>query len=261
MKADDCLVYDCVQQTLSDGVLVIRINRPETRNALNGAVARGIAAALDRLDADAGILVGILTGTASVFSSGADLKGLASGDLPVVAGRGFGGIAENPPAKPLIAAVEGYAVGGGFELALACDLIVAANGARFGIPEVKRGLVASGGGLLRLPVQMPPRIAMELALTGDWIDARRAYELGLVNHVVDDGQALQTALEIARKIAANGPLAVLASKKIIRESTGWVPAEMFKEQRRHSAPIFQSEDAKEGARAFVEKRAPSWRGK
>ena len=242
-----------------DGVLIVTISRPEAKNAMNKAAAEGIAAAMDRLDEDAGLRVGILTGGGGTFCSGMDLKGFLAGEMPVVPGRGFGGIVERGPEKPLIAAVEGFALAGGLELALACDLIVAHRAAQFGIPEVKRGLAAGGGGLVRLPRQIAPRVAMELALTGDPIGAERAYELGLINAVCD-GPALDGALALARRIVANGPLAVAASKAIIRNSPLWPEAEMAERQMPYLAPVFTSSDAREGPRAFAEKRPPRWTG-
>ena len=242
-------------------VLVVTINRPEAKNAANGEVARGIAAAMDELDGNDGLRVGIITGAGGTFCAGMDLKGFLTGDLPVVEGRGFAGVAEAPPRKPLIAAVEGYALAGGFELAITCDLIVAADSAKFGITEVKRGLVAAGGGLVRLPRQIPPRLAMEFAIVGDFVDASRAYDMGLINRVVPTGTALDAAKELAAKIAANGPLAVAVSKQIITESADWSTAEMFKQQGALAMPVFSSADATEGATAFAEKRTPNWTGK
>ncbi|HET8756106.1 MAG TPA: crotonase/enoyl-CoA hydratase family protein [Solirubrobacteraceae bacterium] len=243
----------------ADGsVLVITIDRPEVRNAVNRAVADGIAAALDRLDADADLRAGVLTGAGGTFSAGMDLKAFAAGEeRPHAPGRGFAGIVEGPPRKPIIAAVEGWALAGGFEVALACDLIVAARDARFGIPEVKRGLIAAGGGLIRLPRRIPYHVAMELALTGDPIGAERAYELGIASRLTEPGGALAAALELAATIAANGPLAVAATKQILiaDEAADW-------DRMRAIAPaIMESEDAREGARAFAEKRAPVWRGR
>ena len=203
-----------VQTREEDGVLIVTINRPEAKNAMNKAAAEGIAAAMDRLDAEDNLRVGILTGAGGTFCSGMDLKGFLRGESPSIEGRGFGGIVQKPPVKPLIAAVEGYALAGGLELMIACDLVVANAGAQFGIPEAKRGLVAAAGGVMMLPDQIPERIAMELALTGDFISARRAYELGLINRVVD-GPALDGALDLARRIADNGPLAVRISKQIM----------------------------------------------
>ena len=252
---------DQVLTEIADGVITVTINRPAAKNAANRAVAVGIAAAMDELDGNDALRVGIITGAGGTFCSGMDLKGFLSGELPIVAGRGFAGVAEAPPRKPLIAAVEGYALAGGFELAISCDLIVAAQDAKFGIPEVKRGLVAGGGGLVRLPRQVSPRIALELALTGDFITAARGYEIGLVNRVVGTGEALATARELATKIAANGPLAVAVTKQVIVESADWSTAEMFTRQQALVSPVFASEDAREGATAFAEKRAPNWSGK
>jgi enoyl-CoA hydratase len=243
-----------------DGVLIVTINRPEAKNAMNKAAAEGIAAAMDRLDADDDLRVGVLTGAGGTFCSGMDLKGFLRGESPSVEGRGFGGVVQAPPKKPLIAAVEGYALAGGLELMIACDLVVASAGAKFGIPEVKRGLVAAAGGVMMLPDQIPERIAMELALTGEFIGADRAYELGLINKVVE-GRALDGALELAAKIVANGPLAVRVSKQIIRDSRGWPMGERYDRQAQLIAPVFMSEDAREGAAAFAEKRSPNWKGR
>lgn len=242
-----------------DRILIITINRPKAKNAVNAAVANGLAEAVDRLDGDPGLSVGILTGAGGSFCAGMDLKAFARGELPIVEGRGMG-FTERPPVKPLIAAVEGYALAGGTELALATDLIVASRESAFGIPEVKRGLVAGGGGLLRLPHRIPPAIAMELALTGDNLPAERAHKLGLVNALAEPGRALEEAIALAEKIAANGPLAVAATKRIIVESRGWSPENMFAEQNKLLAPVFASNDAKEGAIAFAEKRPPRWTG-
>src|SRR5579859_5783766 len=241
-----------------DRVLLITINRPDQRNAVNAAVARGIAAALDALDADHGLAVGVLTGAGKGFCSGMDLKAFVAGERPHVEGRGFAGITQRSAAKPLIAAVEGFAVAGGLEVALACDLLVAARGARLGVPEVKRSLIAAGGALLRLPQSLPRTVVMELALTGDPIPAERAYELGLVNRLTEPGQALETALELAEAIAVNAPLALAATKRILTESVDWPQAEFFERQRAIADPVFTSEDAREGSRAFAEKRAPVW---
>lgn len=245
----------------ADGVLLITINRPQAKNAVNRAVALGIAGALDTLEKDPELRVGIITGAGGTFCSGMDLKAFVSGEFPHVEGRGFAGMCENPGPKPLIAAVEGYALAGGFEVAIACDLVVTADNAKFGIPEVKRGLVAAAGGLVRLPHQIPPRIAKEMALTGDFISAARAYELGLVNEVVDAGTALDGAKALAGRIAANGPLAIAVSKQVIDESRDWSREEQFPRQSKLAQPIFTSEDAIEGATAFAEKRAPQWKGK
>jgi enoyl-CoA hydratase len=240
-------------------ILIITINRPKAKNAVNLAVAKGLAEAVDRLDAEAGLSVGILTGAGGSFCAGMDLKAFARGEFPIVEGRGMG-FTERPPDKPLIAAVEGYALAGGTELALATDLIVASKDSAFGIPEVKRGLVAGGGGLLRLPQRIPSAIAMELALTGENLSAERAHALGMVNVLAEPGGALDAAIELAERIAANGPLAVAVTKKIVVESRGWSPDVMFAEQGKLLMPVFGSNDAKEGAIAFAEKRAPKWTG-
>ncbi len=242
-------------------VLIVTLNRPEQRNAINAEVARGVADALAQLDAEASLSVGIVTGAGGYFCAGMDLKAFAAGEMPWVEGRGFGGIVERSSDKPLIAAIEGFAVAGGLEIALACDLIVAASGAKLGIPEVKRSLVAAGGGLLRLPDMLPRNIANELALTGDPISAERGYELGLVNRVSERGGALDLALELAAAIAANGPLALAGTKRILRESRDWSQSEAFERQASIWQPIFASEDAREGATAFAEKRAPVWQGR
>ena len=250
---------DAVLTEKRDRILIITINRPEAKNAANAAVSHGLAEAMDTLDDDPGLSVGILTGAGGTFCAGMDLKAFARGENVAVKGRGLG-FTERPPVKPLIAAVEGYALAGGTELALATDLIVAATNSAFGIPEVKRGLVAAGGGLLRLPQRIPYAIAMELALTGDPLPAQRAHELGLVNVLAEPGHALEAAIELASRITANGPLAVAATKRIITESRGWTPEERWREQMKIIMPVFGSKDAREGAVAFAEKRAPNWTG-
>lgn len=245
--------------TQQDRILIITINRPRARNAVNAAVSQGLADAMDRLDSDAGLSVGVVTGAGGTFCAGMDLKAFARGEMVAIAGRGLG-FTERPPVKPLIAAVEGFALAGGTELALATDLIVASTDAVFGIPEVKRGLFAGGGGLLRLPGRIPYAIAMELALTGDNLTATRAAELGLVNKLAQPGAALPEALVLAQKITANGPLAVAVSKQIIVESRSWTPESMFAKQDKFKSSVFGSNDAREGAIAFAEKRAPKWTG-
>ncbi len=257
--SDEVLTPEVLTE-VREGVLIVTIDRPEARNAMNKAAAEGIAAAMDRLDAEDDLRVGILTGAGGTFCSGMDLKGFLRGESPVIEGRGFGGVVQAPPKKPLIAAVEGYALAGGLELMIACDLVVANSAAKFGIPEVKRGLVAGAGGVMMLPDQIPERIAMELALTGDFIDAARAYELGLINRVVE-GPALEGALELARRIVENGPLAVRLSKQIIRDSRAWPMDERYDRQGPLIGQVFVSEDAREGAAAFAEKRKPNWKGK
>jgi enoyl-CoA hydratase len=244
-----------------DGVLLITLNRPDARNAVNGALAQGIADALDELDADDELRIGVLTGAGKGFSSGMDLKAFVKGERPYVDDRGFAGITMRASDKPLIAAIEGFAVAGGFEIALSCDLIVAARGAKLGIPEAKRSLVAAAGALIRLPKRIPYHLAMELALTGDPILAERGAELGLVNRLTDPGGAVDGALELAAAIAKNGPLALTASKKIIGASLDWTEEEAWQKQGEIAGPVMGSEDAQEGARAFAEKREPRWVGR
>jgi enoyl-CoA hydratase len=241
--------------------LIITLNRPDARNAVNAALAAGVAAALDELDSDDELSIGILTGAGNGFCAGMDLKAFVAGESPYVEGRGFAGIAQRASEKPVIAAIEGFAVAGGLEVALACDLIVAAKGAKLGIPEAKRSLVAAGGALLRLPRRIPYHVAMELALTGDPISAERGAELGLVNRVAEAGAALDTAVELGETIAKNGPLALIASKRILIEEPGWSEAEKWQKQGEISGPVFGSEDAREGATAFAEKRDPVWKGR
>jgi enoyl-CoA hydratase len=243
-----------------DNVLLITIDRPEVRNAVNAAVAEGIAGALDELDREDSLSVGVLTGAGGFFCAGMDLGAFVRGESPYFGDRGFAGIAQRASRKPLIAAIEGFAVAGGMEVALACDLIVAARGAKVGIPEAKRSLVAAGGALLRLPRRMPYHVVMELALTGDPLPAERFHELGVVNRLADPGAAVDAALELAFALAKNGPLALIASKRILQEQFDWSSAEMWQRQGEISGPVFASEDAKEGAAAFKEKRAPVWRG-
>lgn len=252
---------EAILTRVDNGIMTVTLNRPQAKNSVNLAVAKGIAAAMDELDGNDEIRVAIITGASGTFCSGMDLKAFVSGELPMVEGRGFAGIVEAPPKKPLIAAVEGYALAGGLELAISCDLIVAADNAMFGIPEVKRGLAAAAGGLVRLPRQIGPRLAMELALTGDFISAQRAADIGLINTVVPAGTALEAAQDLAAKICANGPMAVRVSKQVISESSQWSTEEMWTNQQALINPVFSSHDAIEGATAFAEKRAPVWTGK
>jgi enoyl-CoA hydratase len=244
-----------------DNVLLITLNRPQARNAVNLPLAEGIAAALDDLDADPALVVGVLTGAGGGFCAGMDLKAFVAGERPWVGDRGFAGIVQRASRKPLIAAIEGFAVAGGLEVALACDLVVASREARLGIPEAKRGLVAAGGALRRLPQRVPLGVALEMALTGDPITAERGYELGLVNRVTDPGGAVDAALELAAAIAANGPLALDVTKAIVYRQGDWSDAEFWAEQAKLSDPVFNSEDAREGATAFSEKREPVWKGR
>jgi len=242
-------------------VQVITINRPEARNALNAAVAAGVRDAVDELDATAELRAGVLTGAGGTFSSGMDLKAFLNGEVPSFPGRGLCGITQTPPRKPLVGAAEGWALAGGFELLLACDLVVAGASARFGVPEVKRGLVAGAGGALLLAQRVPRALALELLLTGDPVDAARAAEIGLVNRVVADGQAAAAAIELAGRIAANGPLALIATKQIAYGGGDWPAEQRWAQMAALLAPVFVSEDAREGARAFAEKRPPVWQGR
>ncbi|MDA7415964.1 crotonase/enoyl-CoA hydratase family protein [Xenophilus arseniciresistens] len=241
-------------------VLVLTLNRPERRNAVNQGLAQALSQALAEFEQNSAWRVAVLTGAGGFFSAGMDLAAFTRGETPMIPGKGFGGLTEAPPAKPLIAAVEGFAVAGGCEMALACDLIVAAEDARFGLPEVKRGLIASAGGLMRLPQRLPYHLAMELALTGEMLDAPLAHQHGLVNRLTPKGGALDAALVLASQVAAQAPLAVAASKRVIRESADWPSDQMFARQEPIAQAIGRSADALEGARAFVEKRAPQWRG-
>jgi enoyl-CoA hydratase len=252
---------DAVTVDYGDGVIEITINRPQARNALNGAVRTGITAALAELDARDDLAIAILTGAGGTFSAGMDLKAFLAGELSGEPGRGMAGLTPAQPRKPVIAAVEGYALAGGCELALACDLRVAADNATFGIPEVKRGLVAGGGGLLRLPRLIPPTLAMELALTGDSFTAADAYRYGLLNALTPPGEALAGARALAARVTANGPLAVAATKEIITRAADWTLGDGWDNQQPILAPVFASADAREGARAFAEKRPPQWKGR
>jgi enoyl-CoA hydratase len=242
-------------------VLVITINRPDARNALDAAVARGVAAAVDELDASDELRAAVLTGAGGLFSSGMDLKAFLRGETPAIEGRGLCGITRTPPRKPLVAAVEGWALAGGFELVLACDLVVAGRTARFGVPEVKRSLVAAGGAALLLPQRVPRAVALEMLLTGEPMDAQRAAAVGLVNRVVDEGGALEAAVELASALATNGPLAVAATKQIVLSAPGWSVDEAWDRQEEIVAPVFGSEDAREGSTAFAARRAPVWQGR
>jgi len=253
-------VTDSVTVHQIEGVQVISINRPQVRNAINRAVSEAVAAAVDELDERTDLTLGIITGTGGNFCTGMDLKAFLAGELVALPGRGLAGFIQRPPRKPMIAAVEGWAVAGGFEIALACDLIVAARDARFGLPEVRRGLVAAAGGLLRLPRRIPPAIAKQLALTGEPLSAADASRLGLANELTEPGQALDGALDLARRITPNGPLAVRTTKQILDQALDWTVAEGFSRQEPMVAQILASADAREGAAAFAEKRPPAWTG-
>ena len=244
-----------------DGVLLITLNRPDARNAVNAALAHGLGAALDALDAEADLTVGVLTGAGKGFSAGMDLKAFVAGESPRLEGRGFAGIVQRSARKPLIAAIEGFAVAGGLEIALACDLVVASREARLGIPEAKRALVAAGGALRRLPQRIPLGVALEMALTGDPITAERAHAIGIVNRLAEPGEAMAAARELAAAIVANGPLATAGSKRILAAAVDWTEEEAWERQEAIVRPIMTSEDAREGSVAFAEKRPPVWRGR
>ena len=261
MTADEVAAGQPVLTERRENVLLITLNRPEVRNAVNAALAEALAGALEELDGDDGLSVGVLTGAGGFFCVGMDLGAFVKGESAWFGDRGFAGITQRASRKPLIAAIEGFALAGGMEIALACDLIIAAKGARMGIPEAKRSLLAAGGALLRLPRRMPYHVVMELALTGDPMPAERFYEFGVVNRLAEPGSAVEVAFELAERLAKNGPLALLASKRILQEQFDWSTAEMWEKQGAISGPVFASEDSKEGANAFKEKREPVWKGR
>jgi enoyl-CoA hydratase len=227
---------------------------------VNEAVALGIAAALDELDDDANLVAGVLTGAPPGFCAGMDLRAFVAGESVSAGDRGFAGIVRRASRKPLVAAVEGFAFAGGLELALACDLLVVARDARLGVPEVKRGLVPTGGALRWLPQRLPSGVAMEMALTGEPLDTQRAYDLGLINRLTEPGEALAEAISLAERIAANGPLAVTATKEILKRQFYWGEEEFWDLQDELTEHVFTSRDAREGALAFTEKRQPEWEG-
>jgi enoyl-CoA hydratase len=259
--ADTAVSTEPVLTERRGNVLLITLNRPEVRNAVNAALAEGVGNALEELDADDSLSVGVLTGAGGFFCAGMDLGAFVKGESSWFGDRGFAGITQRSARKPLIAAIEGFALAGGLEIALACDLIVAAKGAKMGIPEAKRSILAAAGALLRLPRRMPYHLVMELALTGDPFPADRFYELGVVNRLVEPGATVDAALELAAQIGKNGPLALIASKQILQQQFDWSSAEMWEKQGEIVGPLFNSEDAKEGASAFKEKREPVWKGR
>lgn len=251
---------DPIRTERRGSVLIITIDRPEVRNAFDFATSGAMKAAIDTYEADDALHAAVLTGAGGTFCAGMDLKAFARGEVPYVDGRGVFGIINDPPAKPLVAAVEGNVLAGGFELMLVCDIVIAATDALFGIPEVRRGLLAGSGGLIELPKRVPLPIAMEMALTGEPIDADRARELGLVNQLHPAGETLAAAIAIAERITANAPLAVAASKRILIESGDWTSDDAWARQGEIAGGVFTSDDAQEGARAFAERREPQWKG-
>jgi enoyl-CoA hydratase len=244
-------------------IAVLKINRPEKKNAVNGDVARGMEEAIDRLEADPDVWLGVLTAEGNVFCAGADLKAINEGNAAELATErgGFAGIASRARTKPIIAAVDGPALAGGTEIVLSCDLVVASTIASFGIPEVKRSLVAAAGGLFRLPRLLPRNIALELGLTGDPITAERAFQFGLVNELVEPGQALAAALVLGGRIAANAPLAVRETLRLMLELPGVDDETAFRESGKAMMGLASSEDFWEGPKAFLEKREPEWKGR
>ncbi|HWJ10827.1 MAG TPA: crotonase/enoyl-CoA hydratase family protein [Nocardioides sp.] len=252
---------DAVLLEVEDGIATITLNRPEVRNAIDLPTTLLIAEALDEVDERSDVAVAVLAGAGTTFCAGMDLKAFAATkERPIHERRGAFGIVRRPCDKPLIAAIEGNALGGGLEIALACDLVVAAESSRLGLPEVKRGLVAAAGGVLRLPRRIPQAVALELIMTGEPLTAAQAKGWGLVNRVAPDGEALTVAHELAAAINANAPLAVRAAKRIVVESADWTLDEGFDRQVAYTDPVRSSADAAEGARAFVEKRTPAWTG-
>jgi enoyl-CoA hydratase len=255
---------DEVLQERRGHVVILTINRPEARNAINGPVSLAMSGYMDELAEDPDCWVVVITGSGDkAFSAGMDLKAFASGEGGDIMGAsgGFGGLTQRTFPKPIIAAVNGSALAGGFEIMLSCDLVVAAEHATFGIPEAKRGLIAGAGGLIRMPKRLPTAIALELAMTGDTIDAARAFELGLVNRVVPSSVVIEEAVSLGDRIAANAPLAVRYSKSVMKQAAEVSEAEGWKINAEAVGVVFTSADAMEGPVAFAEKRPPNWQGK
>lgn len=250
-----------IEFKIDDGVAVITINRPEARNAIDRETALAIEAATQQVNDDPEVRCAVITGAGGNFCAGMDLKAFLRGEVVRLPNTGFAGMTQSELKKPFIAAVEGYALAGGFEIMIACDMVVASATAKFGLTEVKRGLVANAGGLVRLPRQMPMKLATEFVLTGDIYPVERLADAGLVNRVVPEGDALVEAIRLAQTIAANGPMAVAVSRKVLKESLEWPEAELFERQFAITAPVFASDDAREGATAFAEKRKPVWTGR
>lgn len=245
---------------IEDGIAVITINRPEARNAVDRETALAVEAAVKEVNANPEIRCAVITGAGGNFCAGMDLKAFLRGEIVRLPETGFAGVTQSDLQKPFIAAVEGYALAGGFEIMLACDMVVASQSAKFGLTEVKRGLVANAGGLVRLPRQMPIKLATEFVLTGEIFPVERLADAGLINRVVPEGSALSEAIALAKVIAANGPMAVSISRQVLNESLEWPANELFERQFAITAPVFVSQDAKEGAAAFAEKRVPVWKG-
>lgn len=252
-----------VEYVKKGNVAIITMNRPEARNAINGEMAATMEAALDQMEADPEVWVGILTAVGKAFCAGADLKEISAGNGGALSTKkgGFAGIAKRERTKPLIAAITGSALAGGTEIALSCDLIVAADDTNFGLPEVKRSLVAGAGGLFRLPRQIGKAAALEAILTGDPLSSQRAYELGMVNKVVPEAEVMAEAEKLAGRITANAPLAVFASRTVALDAFTKSDDELWKDSGKAFASLVTTEDYKEGPRAFIEKRPPVWKGK
>ena len=252
-----------VEHEIQGNVAVMRINRPEARNAVNGAVAQGIEAGIDELESNPELWVGVLTGTAEFFCAGADLKLINAGKAGemMTSKGGFAGIVTRQRSKPIIVAVEGPALAGGLEIVLSCDLVVASRESRFGIPEVKRNLVAAAGGVFRLPRVLPKNVAVEMGITGDPISAQRAYDLGLVNELADPGSALDAALALAARISASAPLAVQKTLELMRDLKDADDTTGIAKSGEAMMALAGSDDFSEGLMAFIEKREPQWKGR
>lgn len=258
--SDEPLLFEVVERHIA----LLRFNRPQARNAIDGPTARAMSAAVARIEADADLRAVVLTSsTPGMFSAGADLKTVASGRVAELrpGDAGFAGLVDAIRSKPWIAAVDGPALGGGFEMCLACDMIIATPGSRFGLPEVKRGLMANAGGVHRIARVLPRNVALQLVATGDPIDAERAAGYGMVNRIVSAGELIETALDLARAIVANAPVSVRESLYLARQASDRSDVEMRRLSKERMPVVMASEDAKEGPRAFVEKRAPVWQGR